>query len=113
MNVETIRVCDHANERMKERTGIKSRYLMAQNASKAFALGLRESNCKGAELKYIRSYKKDSVNGERELVLYEDQIWVFEGLTLVTILPRDLDFVKKMEKIRRKNNRTRCRHEQI
>ena len=108
MNAQTIMICDHANDRLKERTGVKSRYLMSQNASKAFVLGLREENCKGPELKYLRKYKKDSDNGERELVLYEDQLWIFEGLTLVTILPRDLDFVKKMEKIRSKRHRAMC-----
>lgn len=38
-------------------------------------------------------------------MLFRDQIFVFDGLTLVTVLPIDQDYQKLMNKVRCKRNK--------
>ena len=59
---------------------------------------------RGASLKLIQRRKRDEFT-DRDLVLYRDQIFVFDGHSLVTVLPVDYDYLKIMNKARCKRNK--------
>ena len=102
--MENIIITDHARGRIKERVGIKSQHEKEAFAMKAYYEGLREDDCTGVSLKLIQSCKKDEF-WYRELVLYRDQIYVFEGQTLITVLSLDSNYLKIMDKNRCKRNK--------
>lgn len=97
-------ITHHANERIKERVGLKSQRAKEAYVMKAYYEGLREKDCSGASLKLIQRSKKEKYTA-RELVLYRDQIFVFDGYSLVTVLPVDYDYLKIMNKVRCKRNK--------
>lgn len=99
-----IIITNHANERIKERVGLKSQHAKEAYVMKAYYEGLREKDCSGASLKLIQRRKRDEFT-DRDLVLYRDQIFVFDGHSLVTVLPVDYDYLKIMNKVRCKRNR--------
>lgn len=99
-----ILISDHANERIKERVGLKSQHAKEAYVMRAYYEGLREKDCTGVSLKFIQRRKKGEY-GNRELVLYRDQIFVFQNYALVTVLPVDSAYLKAMNKIRCKRNR--------
>lgn len=99
-----IIITNHANERIKERVGIKSQRAKEAYVMKAYYEGLREKDCSGASLKLIQRRKRDEFT-DRDLVLYRDQIFVFDGHSLVTVLPVDYDYLKIMNKARCKRNK--------
>ena len=83
---------------------MKRKILSAPHACRALREGLREEDCSGASLKLIQRRKRDGYNA-RDLVLYRDQIFVFDGHLLVTVLPVDYDYLKIMNKVRCKRNK--------
>lgn len=99
-----ITISDHANQRIKERIGIKSQRAKQEYVARAYYEGLRENECDGLSLKFILSRKKEGYEN-RDLVLYRDQLFVFEDERLVTVLPVDAAFHKTMNKIRCKHNK--------
>lgn len=101
--IDLIITC-HADQRIKERVGIKSRQARQNYVMKAYGEGLRIGECSGLSLKFMLSRKKEEF-AYRELVLFRDQIFVFEKNYLVTVLPTDCDYKKQMDKIRCKHNK--------
>ena len=99
-----IIITHHANERIKERVGLKSQHAKEAYVMKAYYEGLREEDCSGVSLKLIQRRKGDEFTN-RDLVLYRDQIFVFDGHALVTVLPVDSDYLKIMNKVRCKHNK--------
>ena len=102
-----ISISKHANERMKERLpGMKSAARRYETACKAFFCGARQDSCRGAEAAYLAScIKQEPEYFCRDLLLYMDRIFVFEGNTLVTVLPCDEKFGRRLQKNRAKSHR--------
>ena len=99
-------VSAHADMRMKQRMGAKSARRRCEIAEEAYARGTRLSNCRAVEREYILSYKKDEPEYEgRELVLFMDMIFVFSEARLITVLPKNQVFSRRLEKIRCKCRR--------
>ena len=98
-----IAISNHANKRIKQRVGIKSFNAHVGYVEKAYAFGLRKQDCTCASLRLLEG--SEEFSNDRELVLFRDQIFVFDGLTLVTVLPVDQDYQKLMNKVRCKRNK--------
>lgn len=102
--MSNITICDHANKRIKQRVGIKGFAAQLNYVEKAYKCGLRKEECNcPASVRLLQA--REGVAQNRELVLYRDQVFVFEDSTLVTVLPIDHDYQKVMNAIRCKNNR--------
>lgn len=98
-----IAICTHANKRIKQRVGIKGFAAQVDYVEKAYAFGLRKQDCACASLRLLEG--REEFSKGRELVLFRDQIFVFEDMTLVTVLPIDKDYQKVMNKVRCKHNK--------
>lgn len=98
-----IVVTNHANKRIKQRVGIKGFAAQVAYVEKAYEHGLRKEDCTCASLRLLEG--REEFSNDRELVLFRDQIFVFDGLTLVTVLPIDQDYQKLMNKVRCKHNK--------
>ena len=96
-------ISNHANKRIKQRVGIKSFNAQVGYVEKAYKQGLRKEDCTGASLRLLE--EREEFSNDRDLVLFRDQIFVFDGLTLVTVLPIDQDYQKLMNKVRCKRNK--------
>ena len=95
----------HAQQRMKERVGIKSVERMYQMAARAFEKGISPDNtdCQMI-LKSFEKVDREKYPG-RDLRMYNDQIYVFCNNWLLTVLPVDNVLRKRMEKKRCKINK--------
>lgn len=98
-----IAISNHANKRIKQRVGIKSFNAQVGYVEKAYEQGLRKEDCTCASLRLLE--EREEFSNDRGLVLFRDQIFVFDGLTLVTVLPIDQDYQKLMNKVRCKHNK--------
>lgn len=94
----------HAAVRMKERLGIKSESKRQKLADAAYERGVRLKDSMGAERAYILKHTKEK-NDNREMVLFADRIFVFAGITLVTVLPREEKYGRRLEATRAKRHR--------
>ena len=94
----------HAVQRIKERVGIKSGKKMQLLAEAAYYEGQSIYETSGISLSLMEDRLRPS-HPERDLRLYRDQIFVYEYDFLVTVLPKDLGYMKAMEKSRAKHNR--------
>lgn len=107
-NDNLIRVTQHANRRIKERLHIKNMASRQKLANDAFQSGTRLTNCSHVEKSYIMSNINSpySDNSNKEFILYRDNIYIFSNNNvLITVLPRDNKFAKKLEANRAKINR--------
>ena len=77
-------VTDHAKKRLKERAGLNSRGL-ARSAEIAFNKGICHSDCTGRLKRYVDylflSHKKGN-----NIRLYGDKVYIFHGISLLTVL---------------------------
>ena len=75
-------------------------------AEEAYRRGLRMKDCVGLQKAYLLSNKKnDPEYAGRELVLYMDMIFVFCAARLITVLPKNQGYSKRIEKNRSKARR--------
>lgn len=104
---EQCTVTAHANMRIKERlAGMKSPRRRQELAWNAYNNGVRLEDSKGVERAYMLQYKKETADyANRELVLYNDRVFVFDGNRVVTMLPADPKYIRLLERIRRKKNK--------
>ncbi len=100
----SIYISNHASARLKERVGIKGAKEKENYVRKAYFEGKREDDCTGISLKHIKKHKKAEFEA-RELVLYQDQIFVFEDQGLITVLSIDKKYAKNMNKNRCKQKK--------
>ena len=105
-----VEITKHAQQRMKERVGIKSFEKMIRLAEKALEKGLSYDNtdCKLA-LNQLKEADK-SCYPNRTLRMLGEQIFVFVEEKLITVLPIDPIFKKRMEKIRFKEKKMNLAH---
>ena len=102
-----VEVCGHADGRIKERLGVKSEHKRLALAKLAYERGLRERDCDGYALEYLRMKRKTVPECEgRELVLYCGKIFVFSGETLVTVYLPPEGYARL---IRKETARKKCR----
>ena len=104
-----VTLTKHSINRIKQRVGIKNRCGQIGIAENAFLFGVSYDEAVGAERKYIESRMND--NPEyfgREVKLYRDVLFVFADNRLITVLPPDRTYCKKLEAQRRKKNHS-CR----
>jgi|GEM_PF-4458180 len=100
-----IVVTKHANERMKERMNIKNQKSQYACAEAAYLTGIRKNNCARAIDERLLSEREKEIYVGRDNVIYRDRVFVFAGHNLVTVLPLNATYYKKMCKIRAKLNR--------
>ena len=100
-------VCFYTDERIKESlAGMKSPRRRQELAWNAYNNGVRLQDSKGVERAYMLQYKKETAEyANRELVLYNDRVFVFDGNRVVTMLPADPKYIRLLERIRRKKNK--------
>lgn len=98
-------ITKHAQQRMKERVGIKSAERMYRLATCAFEKGFSMDNTDCMMI--LRSFEKidQEKYPNRILRMYNEQIYVFLNNLLLTVLPVDSELRKKMEKKRSKMNK--------
>lgn len=107
-----IIITKHAERRIKERVpGMKSESKRAAFVADAMARGVRQAESRGAGAAYLRHRKEIAAECEeyagRDMVLYREYIFVLEGGTLITVLPRSADYGRRMERERAKHRRVR------
>lgn len=107
-----IIITKHAERRIKERVpGMKSESKRAAFVADAMARGVRQAESRGAGAAYLRHRKEIAAECEeyagRDMVLYREYIFVLEGGTLITVLPRSSDYGRRMERERAKRRRVR------
>lgn len=102
-----VYVSAHADKRIKERLpGMKSAKRRRTIAEEAYIHGVRIADSKGAEHAYIARCTKDNPEyAGRDLVLYADRVFVFDGVRLVTMLPCCDGLRRRIE-----YNRSKSRH---
>lgn len=107
-----IIITKHAERRIKERVpGMKSESKRAAFVENAVVYGIRLEGSSGAGAAYLRH--KQALSAEyaeyagRDLLLYREYIFVMEVGTLITVLPRSLDYGRRMERERAKRRRVR------
>ena len=106
-NVVTI--TKHAVDRIKQRIGIKNSRGQVDIAENAFLRGVSYDDAVGAQRKYIESRIKDEPEyAGRDIKLYRDILFVFIENRLITVLPPDKIFCKKLQAQRRKKNQNRA-----
>lgn len=105
-----ITIIDHSSERIKERVGIKSAKHRQILAEAAYAVGQRIYETEGISRLLMENRLRPQWP-TRELVLYRDQIYVFQDEVLITVLPKDANYVRLMEKIRFKEHRKQKKEE--
>lgn len=96
-------ITDHAALRLKERAGIKNAKRRESFAEAAYMEGIRIDNCDRLSAKEILAHSK---NEYREVVVYHDQLFIFEDNVLITVLPVNKEYKRIMEERRAKFNRT-------
>ena len=102
-----VTITKHAISRIKERVGIKNSRGQIDIAENAFRFGVRCVDAVGAERKYIESRIKDEPKyANRDIRLYRDILFVFVHNILITVLPPDKTFCKKLQANRRKKNQS-------
>ena len=70
-------------------------------AKKAYGQGIRLKNCNELERAYIMMSANDGTKyAGRDLALYADRVFVFDGCKLITMLPCDNHFKRMMENSR-------------
>ena len=103
-----VTITKHAVERIKQRIGIKNSRGQVVIAENAFLRGIGYDDAVGAERKYIESRIKDEPKYEdREIKLYRDTLFVFQENLLITVLPPDRTFCKKLQAQRHKKNQNK------
>ena len=102
-----VYVSAHADKRIKERLpGMKSAKRCRTIAEEAYIYGVRIAASKGAEHAYIaRCTKENPEYAGRDLVLYADRVFVFDGVRLVTMLPCCEGLRRRIECSRSKSRR--------
>ncbi len=107
-----IFITEHAKKRMKERLpGMKSDRRRQRMAQVAYHEGTSLSDADGAAERYLKCYKKEEVAyADRTLILYADAVFVFDDERLVTVLPYNPAFQKRLERNRSKHNRNSKKH---
>ena len=102
-----ITITKHAKSRIKQRVGIKNCRGQIDIAENAFRFGKGYDEAVGAERKYIESrIKNEPEYFGRVVKLYRDILFVFYGSSLITVLPPDKTFCKKLQAQRRKKNQS-------
>lgn len=102
-----LRISYHADERIKERLpGMKSAKRRKEFAEEVIRCGVRLGDSRGVERAYLLSCKKEAPEfAGRDLILYADRVFVLEGNCLVTALPCNPLYRRRLEQNRRKKNR--------
>ena len=104
-----VTVTKHAIDRIKQRIGIKNSRGQVCVAENAFLWGVCYDEAVGAERKYIESRIKDKPEyAGRDIKLYRDVLFVFIDNRLITVLPPDKTFCKKLQAQRRKKNQNKA-----
>lgn len=105
--MENLRISYHADERIKERLpGMKSAKRRKEFAEEVIRCGVRLGDSRGVERAYLLSCKKEAPEfAGRDLILYADRVFVLEGNCLVTALPCNPLYRRRLEQNRRKKNR--------
>ena len=95
---DLIKVSKHAKKRMKERCGLNLSSI-DRTAAIAFEEGLHHKDCTGSLKKYI-DYLFLSHNFGNNIRLYGDNVYIFQGSTLVTVLKLPNRFKNTVNKLR-------------
>lgn len=90
-------VTNHANERLKERCGLKKK-TKEHMVEKAFTKGYSHSQTKGRLNKWVTSlyFKNRNANNIR---LYGDKAYIFCGEVLVTVIQIPASLMKDFKKM--------------
>ena len=101
-----VYVSAHADKRIKERLPkMKSAKRRRTIAEEAYLYAIKLAESKGAERSYIlRCTKEEPEYAGRDMVLYADRVFVFEGTNLVTMLPCHDNLRRRMECSRSKTH---------
>ncbi|MDE5601065.1 MAG: hypothetical protein K2J16_01045 [Clostridia bacterium] len=104
----SVTITAHADLRIKQRLGIKSKQRREIWANNAYNMGKRENECAGIERKALQELKLNPTqDGTLEKVLYQDRICIFCDSTLVTVYPKNNATAKIMEHRRAYNRGVR------
>lgn len=96
----------HAAERMKERLNVKSAKRMRSIAEKAYAEGIRETDCDNPTKKIFEQLSKNSNYDNVEARIYQDRAFIFnKSGNLVTVCPIPRSYRKTMENRRAKSRK--------
>ena len=92
--METIRVSNHAKQRLKERCGTK-KSSAKRMASLAASRGVERSNTKGPLRRWLDA-KYTSENGQ--VIAYGDKAYIFsDQMVLITVMQIPAPITKKMK----------------
>ena len=113
-----IAITKHADKRIKERVpGMKSAEKRMAFAECAWRLGVHRGEAGAAADAYLgrREEAAEAFADEyagRDVVLYRDFLFVFEEALLITVLPRDEAYCRRLERERAKQRRAenKCCH---
>ena len=100
-------ITDHAALRIKERVGIKNAKGKEALAMAAYTEGMRLGECDRLSEIELMAHNKYEF---REVVMYRDQLFIFDGNVLITVLPVNQDYRRIMESKRARMNRNGCRY---
>lgn len=91
-------IIEHSSKRLKERMGVKSESKQENIVRNAYMRGKPITNYTGKDRKYLERLSQTSaaVLNNRDLRVYQDKIFIFDGDLCVTILQLPKKFGKKM-----------------
>ena len=93
-----VKVSRHAAKRTKERVGL-SKKIADKNAQKALDEGITHAETRGSLNRYLNHiyFSDRTINNVR---IYQHNVYLFAGKTLVTILPLPQKYRSTVDKIR-------------
>lgn len=96
-------VTKHAKQRMKERSGLKSKSI-DRMAAVAYEKGLRHSDLTGNLKKWVDSlyFKNRAAN---QIRLYGDKAYIFQNEKLITVIQIPHNLVKEVVRIGKERTR--------
>lgn len=98
-----IEITQHAYKRIKQRAKIKNRNCIERLACEAFDRGTRMGQASSSFANRLIAYHSKKVG--REICLFNDKIFVWEGITLVTMYPAAPSACRRLAKIRNKQKK--------
>jgi hypothetical protein len=104
-----VKVSGHGNTRVRDRCGIPKKSV-ERLAEKAYLYGISHNETTGSLNKYITAqyFKKQTANNIR---VYNNNVFIFSGSTLITVLNLPRRFLKIANKIMKRKQENICEGE--
>ena len=97
-----MKLSEHAKKRMRERSGLNVKSL-DRTAEIAFQDGLRHGDCTGRLKKYVDCLFLSHHTGNN-IRVYGDNVYIFNGTTLITLLKLPNKFKNAVNKKMKQRN---------